>query len=130
VKAQFFWLGWISHRSMFPQVSYSRPSAFVKSPGWVAAGQLPTYFWSIIIVVSLMPPSAGSIRGMGLGVRRCIACVTNRSLAVHSRTCHEATRLSGIVAALPILFEGSAANLLVFHKRQRICVVGMTAADG
>jgi hypothetical protein len=67
---------------------------------------------------------------MGLGVRRCIACVTNRPLAVHSRTRHDATRLGGIVAALPILFESSAANLLVFHKPQRICVVGMTAAGG
>ena len=69
------------------------------------------------------------IRSTVLGVRRCIACVSNRSLAVHSRTRHYAMRVDGMDAALPNLFEGSAANLLVFHKRQRICVVGMTAAD-
>jgi len=56
------------------------------------------------------------IRGMGRGVRRCIACVTNRSLAVHSRTRHYATRRGGIDTAPPILFEGTAAKLLIFHR--------------
>src|ERR1022692_2947839 len=35
------------------------PSAFVRSPGRTPAGQLPIYFWSWIIVISLMPAIAG-----------------------------------------------------------------------
>jgi hypothetical protein len=114
---------------MFPQVSYS--SVRVRQIAGLGSCRTTADILLVHNHSGLTDAAERwSIRGMGLGVRRCIACVTNRSLAVHSRTCHEATRLGGIVAALPILFEGSAANLLVFHKPQRICVVGMTAADG
>ena len=114
---------------MFPQVSY--PSVRVRQIAGLGSCRTTA---DILLVHSHSgltdAAERWSIRGMGLGVRRCIACVTNLSLAVHSRTRHDATLLGGIVPAQPILFEGCAANLLVFHKRQRICVVGMTAAGG
>ena len=35
------------------------PLASIVSPGSMPAGQGPTYFWSMIIVVELIPPKAG-----------------------------------------------------------------------
>jgi hypothetical protein len=48
-----------------------------------------------------------TMRRMGLGMREGIACVTNRSLAVHSRTRHYAARLGGIDAAPHPLYADS-----------------------
>src|SRR5580698_7828093 len=106
---------------MFPQVSYSS----VRVAQIAGLGSCRTTADILLVHDHSGLTDAAelwSIRGTGLGVCRCIACVSNRSLAVHSRTRHYAMRLDEKDAALPILFEGSAASFLVFHKRQRIGV--------
>lgn len=35
------------------------PSLFLKSPGFMPAGQAPMYFWSITTVMELIPRNAG-----------------------------------------------------------------------
>src|ERR1700691_3573343 len=82
LKAQFFWLGWISHRSMFPQVSDS--SVRVRQIAGLGSCRTTADILLVHNHSGLTDAAERwSTRGTGLGVRGFIACVSTRSLAVH-----------------------------------------------
>src|ERR1700692_4265494 len=84
LKEQFFWLGWISHRSMFPQVSYS--SVRVRQIAGLGSCRTTA---DILLVHNhsglTHAAERWSIHGTGLGVCRRIACVVTVPLLSTAR---------------------------------------------